>query len=229
MWVFVRSDAVLYMIDESRGRKVLEEILGDRFKGVLCADFYSAYNPIFAEGKQRCLSHLLRELNDIEEKNQFTIDSVDKRFTSELKEVLKWSMALWNDYKKGIKGIEELKEEKDRIISRMVEIIKTPLESPDTRRLLERIIRHNDELFVFLDNLKIELTNNARERQLRPNVIMRKVTFGNRSFYGMRKHEVIMSLLETGKKHGVEPLKILYHLTLGNTSFIDETIKIRGP
>ncbi len=227
LWVFVTDDAALYVIDKSRGSKVLKKVLDDGFEGVLCIDFYSAYNPINAR-KQRCLLHLLREIKNIEEKN-FSLNSVDKRFINELKEVLKESIALWNEFKKGIIGIEELKEEKGRIISRMVEIIQTPVKSHDTKRLLERIIRHNDELFVFLDNPKVEPTNNRAERQLRPNVVMRKITFGNRSPHGARKHEIIMSIIETGKLNGIEPLPLLYRLTLGNTSSINESIKIRGP
>ncbi len=87
----------------------------------------------------------------------------------------------------------------------------------------------NDELFVFLDNLKVEPTNNRAERHLRPNVVMRKITFGNRSPHGAEKHEVIMSIIETGRLHGVEPLPLFLNLTLADISFIDKTIRIRGP
>ena len=229
LWVLVTEDAVLYVIDESRGSKVVTGILGDRYGGVLGSDFYSAYNPIEALGKQRCLPHLLREIKDIEEKNQFPLDSIDGRFSNELKEVLKGSIASWNEYKRGIKGIEELREDRDRIISRMVEIIQIPVEAPDTKRILERIMRHNNELFVFLDNPKVEPTNNRAERQLRVNVIMRKITFGNRSSHGAEKHQIIMSIVETGRLNGVEPLKLFLSLTLGDTSSIDESIRIRGP
>ncbi len=87
----------------------------------------------------------------------------------------------------------------------------------------------NDELFEFLDNPKIEPTNNRAERQLRPNVVMMKITFGNRSPHSARKHEIIMSIIEIGKLNGIEHLPLLYKLTLGKTSFIDESIRIRVP
>ncbi len=44
----------------------------------------------------------------------------------------------------------------------------------------------------------IESTNNRTERQLRPNVIMRKITFGNRSASGALNQAVIMSIIQTG-------------------------------
>ena len=42
--------------------------------------------------------------------------------------------------------------------------------------------------------------NNLVERLLRTSVIMRKITFGNRSREGELNHEVIMSLVQTLKK-----------------------------
>lgn len=229
LWVLVTDNAVLYVIDESRGSKVVEGILGKRYGGFLGIDFYSAYNPIEALGKQRCLSHLLEEIKKIEEKNRFPLDNLDGRFLSELKLLLKGSIASWNEYKKGIIDIEELKEVRERVISRMVEIIQIPIEASDTKRILERIIRHNNELFLFLDHPEVEPTNNRAERHLRPNVIMRKITFGNRSAWGAEKHQIIMSIIQTGILNGIEPLKLFLALTLGYISFLWESMKIRGP
>ena len=63
-------------------------------------------------------------------------------------------------------------------------LLSSPIEHEDTQRLRKRIIRHNQELFIFLDDPSVEPTNNRAERQLRPMVIMRKLTFGNRSDLG---------------------------------------------
>ncbi len=164
LWVFFTDNMVLYIINESRGRKVVNEILGERYRGFIGVDFYSVYNRIEALGKQRCLYHLLDEIKRIEEKNKFPINSIDGRFIAELKFTLKESIICWKEYKKGIKSIEELKEHRDRITSKMVEIIKIPVEAADTKRILHRIIRYNDELFTFLDNPKVEPTNNRAER-----------------------------------------------------------------
>jgi len=229
LWVSVTDEAVLYVIDESRGSKVVEGILGERYGGILGIDFYSAYNPIKALGKQRCLSHLLDEIKQIEEKNQFPLDNIDGRFCNELKGVLKGAIASWNEYKKGIIGMEELREVRDKILSEMVEIIQIPVEASDTKRILERILRHHNELFLFLDHPEVEPTNNRAERQLRPNVIMRKITFGNRSEHGAEKHQIIMSIIQTGILNGIEPLKLLLALTKGDVSSFEKSIPIRGP
>lgn len=41
LWVFSNKDAALYQIDKSRGSKVVDNILGEKYQGVLISDFYS--------------------------------------------------------------------------------------------------------------------------------------------------------------------------------------------
>ena len=89
-----------------------------------------------------------------------------------------------------------------------MELLLWSLKHKDTRRLRRRIIKHNQELFTFLDNPVVDPTNNRAERQLRPMVIMRKVTFGNRSALGALNQAVITSIIQTGVLNGIEPLDI---------------------
>lgn len=62
---------VLYHIDESRGDKVVSDILGKKYEGILGCNFLSAYNELDAEAKQRCLGHFLTEIKKVQEKNEF--------------------------------------------------------------------------------------------------------------------------------------------------------------
>jgi len=117
---------------------------------------------------------------------------------------------------------------RDKILSEMVGIIQILVEASDTKRILERIIKHNNELFLFLDHLEVEPTNNRAERHLRPNVIMRKITFGNGSAWGAEKHQIIMSIIQTGILNGIEPLKLFLALTLGYISFLLEIDENKG-
>ena len=123
LWVFVNDEAVLYVIDKSRGREIPNRVLGDRYGWIVESDFYSVYDSIVALGKQKCQGHLLKDIKEIEEKNGFSLESEDGRFLNELKSTLKEAISCWNGYKKGTKGIEELKEDKNRIISKMVELL----------------------------------------------------------------------------------------------------------
>ena len=59
---------------------------------------------------------------------------------------------------------------------------------------------YRDQWFTFVENKGIDSTNNAAERGLRPSVVMRKITGGNRAPKGARNHEVIMSVMGTWNK-----------------------------
>jgi len=115
------------------------------------------------------------------------------------------------------------------LVLRMMELLSWPIGHKDTRRVHKRIIKHNQELFTFLDNPLVEPTNNRAERQLRPNVIMRKITFGNRSALGASNHAVMMSIIQTGILNGIEPLNISLALSVKSLTSFTELLKIRLP
>jgi len=75
------------------------------------------------------------------------------------------------------------------------------------------MVKHHHQLLTFMDDLNVEPTNNRAERTLRPSVIMRKITFGNRTESGAANHSVIMSIIQTGILNGQEPIDIFYSLT----------------
>ena len=135
-------------------------------------------------------------------------------FCQELKTVLKETIELWEGYHEGTKVFADLGRGKEQVISRVIELLSLPIGHRDIQRIRKRIIKFNQELFTFLDNPLVEPTNNRAERQLRPNVIMRKITFGNRSALGASNHAVMMSIIQTGILNGIEPLNILLALSV---------------
>jgi hypothetical protein len=229
LWVFTNKDAVLYLIDKSRGSKVVSNVLGENYEGVSTTDFYSSYNKLKALAKQRCLAHLLREIKEVEEKNKLAPDSIDGRFCHELKTVFKQTIDVWNEYRKGVKTLRDLAKAKGQAVVRLVELLLSPIKHKDARRLRRRIIKHNEELFTFLDNSVVEPTNNRAERQLRPMVIMRKVTFGNRSASGALNQAMLMSIIQTGILNGIEPLDICHALSLKPLTSLIELPRPRPP
>jgi len=229
LWVFSNKDTALYLIDKSRGSKVVSNVLSEKYEGTLTSDFYSAYNRLEARARQRCLAHLLREIKEIEEKEKLAPDGIDGRFCEELKTVFKQAIDVWNEYREGTKVLQDLVKEKGRAVSRLMELLLSPIKHKDTRRLRRRIIKHNQELFTFLDNPVVEPTNNRAERQLRPLVIMRKVTFGNRSTLGALNQAVLTSIIQTGVLNGIEPLDMSRSLSVKPLDSFTELPRIRSP
>jgi len=69
VWVFTSLEEVVFMYKPTREGEFLREWLGD-YKGVLVSDFYGAYDSMSCP-QQKCLIHLMRDLNNDILKNPF--------------------------------------------------------------------------------------------------------------------------------------------------------------
>ena len=67
IWAFTTMAETLVAIRKSRGKKVLKEILGEDFKGVIVCDGWKSY-PSFTSRIQRDWAHLLREARYLAER-----------------------------------------------------------------------------------------------------------------------------------------------------------------
>ena len=64
-WVFRTSLYVLFKIDKSRSSKVLIDVLGKEFDGVLGCDYFSSYHKYMKDFNitiQFCIAHLIRDI-----------------------------------------------------------------------------------------------------------------------------------------------------------------------
>jgi hypothetical protein len=62
VWVFADMGHVVYIYSDTREGDILQTMLKD-FRGVLVSDFYAAYDAVQCP-QQKCLIHLIRDLND---------------------------------------------------------------------------------------------------------------------------------------------------------------------
>ena len=84
----------------------------------------------------------------------------------------------------------------------------TELEPPKSRALtlVERLRKHRHSLLNFLNVPGAEFHNNRAERQLRPVVIFRKLSFGNRTAIGACRYARLATVIETARmqKHNIQ-------------------------
>lgn len=73
-------------------------------------------------------------------------------------------------------------------------------------RLAKRIRKYHHELVACLRYQTVLPENNTAERGLRPVVVQRKITNGNRSSKGAHTYEVNMTVIETLRRQGGELL-----------------------
>jgi len=76
-------------------------------------------------------------------------------------------------------------------------------ENVTAERIAKRLRRHRTELTRFLWDQKLEGTNNPAERAIRPAVVMRKITGGNRSEAGAMAWAKLASLVRSADQQGL--------------------------
>lgn len=208
LWCFAAVGAVIYLIDRSRGGKVVTSVLGKKYGGVLISDFLGAYNRIKSR-KQRCLVHLLRLIKKWQV--YFAQDKKRRRYFTELKGLIKSILTLSESMAQ--KRPRNFIVRKADLVARLRRKLQRELAHPKADKFRRKLSERVEELVTCLDFDEVCSHNNWVERLLRGNVIMRKITFGSRSDNGVRNHEVLMSLTETARLLDLDPLRFL-HLVL---------------
>jgi transposase len=211
LWKFSNKNICISHIDKSRGSKVVENILGKEYGGVIISDFLSAYNAIPAKAKQRCLIHILRDLKKVIE--YWHDDRQVLGYCRHLKGIFEDAIKLHKEY--ADRSWDERFLKRRKLLSEELQDFSFP--NPNKRilkRFAKRLNRHKKELFTFLYEKDIDYHNNHIEQQIRPDVIFRKITFGNRSTKGAENHNVLTSILQTAKLNNLDPLSILQKILL---------------
>ena len=159
------ATASVFVIRKSRSKSVLEEVLGEKFKGVICCDGWTAYSQ-YSSNLQRCWAHLLREAKDLAEKY------------SEFE-------GFYNSFKIIFKKIKKLREKpfslktreewKERLILEVEQIIYQMNAYTEFRKFATKVKNWLEHWFTCLINLFVEPTNNTAERALRELIVQEKL------------------------------------------------------
>ena len=91
-WVFKAELYVLFKIDKSRGSKVLIDVLGKEFNGVLGCDYFSAYRKYmkdFNVSIQFCIAHLIRDIRFLTTLTDAETKAYGQKILDEVKNMFK--------------------------------------------------------------------------------------------------------------------------------------------
>lgn len=202
VWVFTSMEEVVYVYADTREGDMLEPLLKG-FAGVLVSDFYAAYDSIQCD-QQKCLIHLMRDLNDAVLKHPFD---------EELKELVKGFATL-------VKPIVEtvdrygLKSHFLRKHLRVVERFYSDLSrrgfrSEAATKFKERFDRNRNKLFTFLSHDGVPWNNNNAEHAIKAFAMLRNVFGGVTTEKGIREYLVLLSICQTCKYQGLDFLDFL--------------------
>ncbi len=181
----------------------LQKFFTEAFDGVLITDFWAAYDSVEAADRQKCLPHLLRELEKVDLRN----DSAEwHAFAKKLRRLLRDGIRL---RKRPDFAPKRHQSRINRLNRRVGELAREKHADADARRLAKRLRRYGEYLFTFLDYPFVAADNNFGEREIRPAVILRKNSQSNRSDRDADTQAVLMSVYRTLKLRSLNPTKTI--------------------
>jgi transposase len=210
LWVFATPEGVtIYAIRLSRGGDVPGAILGKAFGGTLVVDGWSVY-PSLGCRLSQCNAHLLRRCAEMLEAQR----GESALFPQQVKDFLQQAIQLgrarelaievWGEpfWQQAVRDTEQ----------EFADLLEPEQSDPSNRRLRKHLRKHQHEVLVFLHDPAVAPTNNLAEQEIRPAVVMRKVSAGNRTKAGAHVHEVLASITRTAERCGVRFTDLLPEL-----------------
>jgi transposase len=192
LWIFrTNEDDVLTVIRKSRGRKVVDEILGKDHEGPDVVDGWKAYSHI--KILQRGWAHLIREVDDYKD-----VSENGKRLSEEIHSMYD-KLRFFLD--KG-PSMNERKRQKKPWDEEMEEIVERFSHIKELKKPVTYITNGLGNWHTCLLYPGMEPTNNLGEQAMREHVIMRKIIGCFRSENGSQNYQYIASLLASWKLQG---------------------------
>jgi predicted RecB family nuclease len=170
VWIFTDGRYVIFRITETRETDIVHKILSD-YSGTLITDFYGGYDSVKCK-QQKCLSHLIRDINDDLWKEPFNQEL--ESFVLRLSDLFK---PIFIDlYRYGSKKRHLLKHvpSVDRFYRKSIE--NNDYQSESVIKFQKRFKRYRDCLFRFLCEDGIPWNNNTAERGIRHIAVQRKIS-----------------------------------------------------
>lgn len=203
-WVFKAEMYVLFKIDKSPGSKVLIDVLGKEFNGVLGCDYFSAYRKYmkdFNVTMQFCIAHLIRDIRFLTTLPDEETKAYGERLLDEVRNMFKVIHERDNMIPENFTNT--LEKAKERIITAALQNVPSRLnkdgkeEKREAKNMANRFRKHGKAYFEFITTPGVDPTNNVAEQAIRFIVIDRHVTQGTRSIKGRKSCERLWTVIAT--------------------------------
>jgi hypothetical protein len=193
-WLFCTDWISLYRFRQSRSASVAQEVFGSqRLPGVLVVDRYNGYNQMPC-AIQYCYAHLLREVQDLGKEFPEVGEVLQfvARFAPLLADAIQLRAQALTTAAFGQRALELKMDIKA--------LAHSPAQHPGIQKIQNIFREKTTRLYHWSRKAAIPADNNRAERELRPLVIARKISFGSQSEQGALTREILMSVLLTLSK-----------------------------
>lgn len=214
-WLIASDDAVVYLLDPSRSKKVPTDFFQGS-AGILMTDRLASYKGLQAGiRKAWCLVHLRRDILNIfkgiprlKPWAQGWLLEITTLFVLNHKRFKLWQQdkTLGPEWDKAVLALElhvqKLKE-------RWELELKRPKLHKEQSKILRSMKKHWQGYTLFLEDPRIPLHNNRAERLLRNAVILRKNSYGSGAVWAGHLAAKVFSLFQTWLINGLDPQALL--------------------
>jgi transposase len=197
LWTAVTEWVTVFVIRASRGGKVAQELLGERFWGWLVTDRWSAYTWYPPWRRQVCWAHLLRDIEAMIDRGGRSRE-LGEALRAQAQQMFQW----WHRVRDGTlahgtfaRYMWPVRQEVERLLA-----AGQTCGVPKTEGTCRELLKLRQALWTFVRHDGVEPTNNAAERAIRPGVLWRKGSFGTQSAEGSRFVETMMTVVATLKQ-----------------------------
>jgi predicted RecB family nuclease len=202
VWVFTTTREVVYFYSETREGNLVQNALAG-FNGVLVSDFYAAYDSMPCP-QQKCLLHLMRDLNDAVLDNPY--DNGVREIVTAFAELLRGIVTTIDRW--GLKSLFLRKHLVD--VARFYrQLPKTGEVSAATLKLKDRFDTNRDKLFTFLEHDGVTWNNNNAEHAIKAFARLRRAIEGLSTPKGIEEYLILLSVCQTCKYSGLDFLAFL--------------------
>ena len=206
LWAVATPTTVVYAIQPGRGFPQAAAVLGADYAGVLVRDGWAPYRHFAQAAHQTCLAHLLRRCRDL------ATDHPRAAFPVCVQGLLQQSLAVRDRWADGQMSDHGAAVARGRLINQLVDVVATPGTLSAMTRFAAHLATELPTVFSFLFDPAIDATNWRAEQALRPAVVNRKVSGGNRSPRGANAQQILTSVIQTARLRHLDARPLLADL-----------------
>jgi Transposase and inactivated derivatives len=201
--------AVVYDFAESRSGVNARAFFGD-WKGYVVCDDYSGYKTCFTQGMTEagCMAHARRKFHELHVSSQSTVAAAALRHIGALYEIERDIREL-SPSERLRQRQEQARPLADTLHAWMLAQRQKVPEGSPTAKALDYSLKRWVALTRYLDDGRLPIDNNLIEQQIRPIAVGRRNWLFAGSLRAGKRAAAIMSLLQSAKLNGHDPLAYL--------------------
>lgn len=198
LWVVVTAVATVFTLAPSRGRGVIQALLGEGFAGYLISDRWAAYTWLDPTRRQVCWAHLKRDFQKLVD-----YGGSGRAIGQEALRLFGGLFAAWADLRADPTQRPRFVRRARQYQWRLRRVLERGQQCgcDKTANFCTALLKLWPALWTFVTVPGIEPTNNAAEQALRPAVLWRKGSCGTQSAGGNAFVTRLLSVAATCKQY----------------------------